>query len=346
MSGPRLAVLCSAHGLGHLTRQLAIGAELERAGARLCFFTAAPPAVVHETLPGAEVRPWTIDVGVVQRDSVREDVEATAAALALRCAEPHIDALAAALRGLDGVVVDTAPVGLEAAARAELPSVAVGSFTWPWIYRRYPALEGFAARLEAMQRPHPAVEILPGPGLAGFASIRRRGWVGRAGVRRALGLAGRVVLVSFGGFGLTDVDRLLPRLPGVTWALAPPMRPLDRPDCAFLADLPYPDLVASADAVLTKPGYSILVEAALAGTPLCWVSRGAFPEAPWLEAAMAARGDQPLGRAGPGEGPEASPARVAEALEALWRAPRPPPLPAQAAADVARDALELLGIGS
>jgi hypothetical protein len=108
-------------------------------------------------------------------------------------------------------------------------------------------------------------------------------------------VAERGVLVSFGGLGLDGLDARLPRIDGVTWLLAAPMPRLDRPDCAFVEGVPYPALVAGADAVLTKPGYGIFAEAALAGTPVVWVPRGAFPEAPFLEAAMRARGDEPAG---------------------------------------------------
>ena len=53
----RIAILCSAHGFGHLTRQLAIAESLIALGAEPVFFTAAPGAIVHEWLPGAAVRP-------------------------------------------------------------------------------------------------------------------------------------------------------------------------------------------------------------------------------------------------------------------------------------------------
>lgn len=337
MSRPRIAVLCSAHGLGHLTRQLAIGERLAARGASLCYFTAAPDAVVHETLPEAEVRRRAVDVGIVQHDSVRQDLAATRRLLDERLSEAAVDRLALELGDFDLAIVDIAPNALEAARRADLPAIAIGSFTWSWIYRHYPELEDQAARLDAWQAPHPAIEILPGPGLSGFAEIARHGLVGRAAARRDLGVPGRVVLVSFGGFGLAEVDRLLPRIAGVTWLLAPPMLPLKRPDCRFLTGLPYPALVASCDAVLTKPGYSILVEAALCGAPLAWVSRRHFPEVPWLEAAMRARGDVPVGAVEPGDEPMASPARVAEALEALWSRPRPQPVPGDGAEAVAAE---------
>ena len=94
--------------------------------------------------------------------------------------------------------------------------------------------------------------------------------------------------MSFGGFGL-DLD--LPRLPDVTWVLAPPMARLDRDDCVYVEGVPYPALVAGCDLVLTKPGYGILAEASAAGVPIAWLDRGAFPEAASLVQVLRERGD-------------------------------------------------------
>ncbi len=316
----RIAHLCSAHGFGHLTRQLALGEHLRAAGQRSVFFTIAPAAVVEETLPGAAVVPWQADVGLVQHDSLTEDIPATVAALSARCSEAAIDALAAAVSGFDRAVVDIAPPAMEAVRRAGVPALVVGNFDWPWIYRHYPALRDTAERLARWQRPHRAVALWPGPGLSGFAQVRAGGLIGRQ--RPAHPLPPRSVLVSFGGLGLRDLSEALPELPGVRWVLAPPMAPLERPDALFVRGVPYPALVAGAAAVLTKPGYGIFAEAALAGTPLVWVERGAFPEAPYLTAAMAARGDLPLPC--PPSSPD-FPAALAAALAVIFTRARPAP---------------------
>ena len=42
--------------------------------------------------------------------------------------------------------------------------------------------------------------------------------------------------------------------------------------------LTYPDLVAAADVVVTKPGYGIVSECVANGTPLLYTSRGRFVE--------------------------------------------------------------------
>lgn len=285
----KLALVASAHGFGHVTRLLAVAERLRERGVEPTLFTAAPRQLVEETLPGATVVAASVDVGLKQRDSLTEDPAGTAALLEHRASHAALDALAARLAGFDRVVCDTAPTALEAARRAGVDAVALGNFDWAWTYRHYPALHGWADRFAAWQRPHPGLSLWPGPGLVEFGTTEPAGLVGRT--RPAHRVAERAVLVSFGGLGLTDLDRLLPRIDGVTWVLAPPMAPLDRPDCAFVRGVPYPALVAGCDVVFTKPGYGILAECLLGGTGIVWADRGAFPEAPYLEAVLHARGD-------------------------------------------------------
>ncbi len=315
----RVALVCSAHGFGHLTRQLALAEGLLARGHEPVVFSAAPDEVLDDYLPGVARAPWRADVGLVQADSLTEDPPATALAVASCCTEARVDALSDQLRAFDRVVVDIAPAALEAARRADVPALAVGNFDWPWIYRHYPALRETAARLSAWQAGHRALQLRPGPDLTGFAHVVEGGLLGRS--RPAVRVADRAVLVSFGGLGLADIDARLPRLDGVTWVLAAPMPRLERPDVRFAEGVSYPALVAGADAVLTKPGYGIHAETALAGTPVVYLDRGAFPEAPYLERAMAARGDEKLTSS------------VADALSAVWTRPRPPRRPVDGTLD-------------
>ncbi len=328
----RIALVVSAHGYGHATRSLVLADALAELGHAITLFSAAPAAILGDRHP---IRPWVVDVGLRQPDSLREDLPGTLAALEERCAEAAIDALAAALSGFDRVGVDIAPAGLEAARRAGVPAVAVGNFDWAWIYRHYPALAGWAERFAAWQALHPAIALTPGPGPTGFHTVLPGGLLARSGPAVAVAQTG--VLVCFGGFGLDGLDALLPELPGVTWVLAPPMPRLDRPDIRYVDDVPFPSLVAGAAALLTKPGYGVLAEATVAGTPIVWVDRGAFPEAPFLEAALHARGDVKVaGAAGALPSREA----VAEAVEARLSRSRPTARPGDDRRRIARLVLE------
>lgn len=79
-----------------------------------------------------------------------------------------------------------------------------------------------------------------------------------------------------------------PRLLGVRW-LVPAAWQCRHPDAlAFESlDLGFTDLLASVDAVITKPGYGTFTEAACNGTPVLYQRREDWPEQDclidWLE---------------------------------------------------------------
>ena len=96
--------------------------------------------------------------------------------------------------------------------------------------------------------------------------------------RRALGipLNERVVLVSFGGYGLQGATR--PNTAGyhVLW-------PGDVDEAAMYdAGYRYEDLVRAVDVVVTKPGYGIISECIANDTAILYTSRGDFREYPVL----------------------------------------------------------------
>jgi UDP:flavonoid glycosyltransferase YjiC (YdhE family) len=115
-------------------------------------------------------------------------------------------------------------------------------------------------------------------------------------VRRELGLEPRqrAVLVTMGGIPW-DYAALVagdgPRLPADVVLVVPGGAP-ERRDLSwarllpFHSDLYHPDLVAAADAVIGKLGYSTLAECWGAGVPFGFVPRETFPESPVLAAAV------------------------------------------------------------
>ena len=300
----------SAHGYGHATRCVALADELATRGGPVSLVTAAPASVLGDRHP---LLPWHVDVGFVQHDSLTEDIPATLALLEERCSEAAIDALASRLAGASGVIVDISPPALEAARRAGVPAVAMGNFDWAWVYRHVPALSAWAERFARWQAPHPAIQLRPGPDLTGFASVVEGGLLARSAP--PIRVAERGILVCFGGFGQPNLKSALPELPGVTWIFAPPLARPVRRDCLFVDEVPFSSLLAGADALFTKPGYGVLAEAMAAGTPILWLDRGSFPEAPYLEAAMRTRGDEKCSF-------EAT--AIARAGGAILTRPRPP----------------------
>ena len=59
----------------------------------------------------------------------------------------------------------------------------------------------------------------------------------------------------------------------------------------YVEGVPYPNIIAGCDIILSKAGYGILSEAMRSGKPLILVERTTFPESPYLEQYAEKRGD-------------------------------------------------------
>lgn len=301
----RLAVFISPHGLGHAARACALMQALRDAcGERVEFnvFTTTPEWFLAESLDFEYRRiEELVDVGLVQRGPLHEDMEATAAAVeslldpaAGRCAK-----LAALLRelGVDAVIADIAPLGLMAARQADIPSVLVENFTWDWIYSHHPAaprslldhVDGIrAANAGATLHLQTVPVCQPEASASRVGPIARRPRLGRQRTRELLGVRAeeRLALVSLGGI---RADMRMPsRLPD-GWRAVFLGRVAGEPPPGAQV-LPHhsghyhPDLACAADVIVGKLGYSTVAEAWQAGCGLLWAQRPAFAETEVLAA--------------------------------------------------------------
>lgn len=322
-SSPCIACYISGHGFGHASRQIEVLNRLRALAPdlRLLVRTSAPRWLFDLTLAArVDWRPLECDSGVVQIDSLRLDAPATIARAAAFADDlprrAEIEAAILRRERVRLVMADIPPLACAAARAAGLPAVAVGNFTWDWIYAGYEAeVRAFPSLVPALRdvyagtplalrlplhggfEPFQAVEDVPF-----IARCSRRS---RADTRRQFGLPDDrpLVLASFGGYGLEHIDltRLAdlrgwlvvttsnvqaPRrdaeLPGAMTAAAPATLPgtvlfVDERDI-YAAGFRYEDLVAAVDAVATKPGYGIIAECVANGTAMLYTSRGRFAE--------------------------------------------------------------------
>src|SRR4051812_3038669 len=255
------------------------------------------------------VQSATTDTGAAQTDSLEVDEDETARRAARFYADfdGRVDAEAVVLRQLHAsiVVSDVPPLAFAAAARAGIPSVAFANFTWDWIYDAYPRFESLAPGVLARIRGAygSATAALRMPMHGGFAPmagvvrdipfVARRSQRGRDEVRRMLDLPTHqpVVLASFGGHGLElPVDEIAQRrqftllltngespAAAASAAAGSPVRHF--PAAAMAArGVRYEDLVASADVVVSKPGYGIISECIANGSALLYTPRSRFVE--------------------------------------------------------------------
>ncbi len=296
----------TGHGYGHAVRSIQVIRALQnalpqlevhvRTGAPKWLFADLPRPVCYTSC--------SIDVGVIQPDSLRMDLDATLhACRELRERMPlllhqELDYIRAHRIGL--VVGDIPPACFETAARAEIPSVAITNFTWDAIYRayaeEYPAFEPVIEEISAFYRRATLALALPydcGMGIFPVAEhipwIARRSGLTRGQARAQFGLpqGAVVVLLSFGGIGLeafplerfSEMNEFYFVLTG---------RGESRGNVTVLRGVQrsYQDLVRAADVIVTKPGYGIVADALAHRVPVLYTDRGNFAEYPHLVHAL------------------------------------------------------------
>lgn len=308
----RIVFYVSGHGFGHTSREIeVIHAILDaRPDTEIVVKTSAPRRLFDRTLSGrCELVELRCDAEMVQIDSLNVDTnESIRQAVEFQKQLPAVAATEAAyLRrtGAHVVVGDIPPLAFAAAKLAGVPSIAIGNFTWDWIYERYRTESALALARDIRRINESATIALRLPMAAGFEGLesitRDIPFVARHSrrtqddVRKSLGLPPRVqgkplVLMSFGGYGVAGLDtRALADLTNYTIATTdiPAGENAIKPAPGLLHiseqqiydnGLRYEDLVRGADVVVTKPGYGIISEAIANGAALLYTSRGDFAE--------------------------------------------------------------------
>jgi L-arabinokinase len=305
----------SGHGFGHASRDVEVINRLTAPGdAPIVIRSSVSADLLRRTLRVPyQLRPGICDTGIVQSSSITHDDPATvAAALEFYATlEQRVAAELATLADLDVrlIVGDIPPLAFATAAALGVPSIALGNFTWDWIYETHPGfLPGGAAALDRIRACYRGVDLaleLPFPGgfeifdrVERLPLVTRRATQPRAATRAHFGLPeeGRVALLSFGGYGLPALDLSTIDCRD-TWTVVTTDRvtadAIALPHVRVVAEREflgsayrYEDVVAAVDVVVTKPGYGIIAECIATGTPLVYTSRGEFREYDVLVSAL------------------------------------------------------------
>ncbi len=215
----------SGHGFGHASRSIeVINAILaKRPETRIGVRTSAPRWLFDLTVKGkVTFSTLECDTGVVQIDALTLD-EADSIR---RAAAFHSDLVTRAasetrvLRELGAglIVGDIPPLAFAVGASAGIASVAVGNFTWDWVYADYPRVRLAPSLLPAIRGAYAKASMaLRLPMSAGFENIAnvkdipfiaRHAGKTREEVCKLLKLPADkpIVLASFGGYGLPGLD--------------------------------------------------------------------------------------------------------------------------------------------
>lgn len=304
-----MAYYITAHGYGHGVRSSdIIAALLERhPDVRVTVTTDLPEGFLRSRLPLADgrlvVRPGAFDVGMVQKDSIRVDVDATLED-ALELVDERgrlVDYEAEFLRGegADLVVADIPSIPMESAAEAGIPAVAVGNFSWDWIYAPFRERHPGWARVirlfeEGYGRAERLLKLPFSPAMPVFHRQTELPLLARPGRERRAELAAmtgadpgkRWVLLSFTTLAwdeaaLREVEGLRDweffTVMPLSWPGHPRIHAVDREAVGFS------DVLASADVAVSKPGYGILSDCVANARTLVYAEREDFIEYPLLE---------------------------------------------------------------
>jgi hypothetical protein len=311
---PTIACFVTPHGFGHASRSAAVMSALSEQHHHLRFevFTTCPQWIFKDTL----LKPFgyhslKTDIGLVQKSPFAEDAPETCRRLDqwLPFDKNHVKTLARQLESLHCrlVVCDISPLGIVVARQAGLPSVLIENFTWDWIYPAYASessgLDRHAAYLKkcfeaATRRIQTQPYFQSVSGALRVSPIARPARTGRRAIRQRLGIADdvRMVLVSMGGIPdqfefvnqLSDTLVDIRENPLTIRLVIPGDIPHQIAHQHIInlntrSDFYHPDLMAAADVLIGKLGYSTLAEAYFTGIPFGYITRPAFPESAVLE---------------------------------------------------------------
>ncbi|HMY69111.1 MAG TPA: glycosyltransferase family protein [Leptospiraceae bacterium] len=292
----------SHHGFGHISRSLEIIRHFSEKGNETEIVTGRTDFLEKNSL-NIQVRNLKTDTGVIQKNSLEINVEETLLELKkFRQGEDELiekETLSLKKFKPDAVISDSSSLPFAAAENAGIPSFFIGNFTWDYIYANYIKYNSDFSLYSAGMRNSYAkctkAFILPFhcPTDA-FRDFIHVGVVGRSprsgrdAVRKRLGFDSKkkYYLFSFGAYGLSGPDFLFEKLDKDSEIFISGLENFQHPKIRNIQGEYYPDLVGAADFVVTKPGYGILAETYLAGTPVIYTDRGDFAEYPHLVEAM------------------------------------------------------------
>jgi hypothetical protein len=298
---PKIAYFVSPHGFGHAARAAAVMAAIHRRHRRTHFeiFTTVPAWFFEKSLLAPfKVHAVETDVGFAQDSPFIQDLARTRRQLDrfLPFDAGLVDGLARQLRNRDCrlVICDISPLGIAVGRAAGLPTVLIENFTWDWLYA---GDDGFAEKIERhidyLRRWFGAADLhiqtepvcAPQGKTVVVGPVSRPARIAGPRVRRQLEVPPekQLVLVTTGGVPERyEFLQALKKHTEVVFVVPGGARSSRRRDNCILLPVNstffHPDLVAAADAVVGKVGYSTLAEVHAAGVPFGYVVREGFRE--------------------------------------------------------------------
>ena len=300
----KIAYYITAHGYGHGTRSCDIINALHETAPEVPILvkTDLPLAFLQSRLPTAiEIIPGAFDTGLIQKDSIQVDLDASLKAVeALYANEGRLVAGEVEFierEDVGAVVADIPAIPLEAAKRAGVPAIATGNFGWDWIYSGFvesePRWQTYVEKFRAAYRQTDLLLRQPfAEPMAAFPNQIDLPLLAKPGTDRRKLIASHTgadpgkkwVLLSFTTLNLGA--QALKNISHLRRCEFFSVEPLEWPDsrihCIDLSVAGFADTLASVDVVVTKPGFGIVSECIANGKPIVYTERRNFLEYPIL----------------------------------------------------------------
>ncbi len=307
-----IAVYCTGHGYGHLTRSLAVVTALkeQQPHLRVHLRFPYPKELVLGHFDGIadsykEIR---FDIGLVQLDSLHHDLETSIKRLEFYYG-PEGDKLVESeaewlqRKKIDFALADTPPRPIEACRLAGVPAIAISSFGWDDIWQplacedsrmnRFAELASKSySTLHTTYRTPMNMEMKSFPNVIDVPLVARKAIKSKDEVRKRLSLPSDkpLILLAYGGEGMASGNQLSKNL--IQKANFIVTEPMERPNqdffylsnsCLNSSDISYSELIKAVDVAMIKPGYSTVAECVAQKTAVVYTPRDSFPEAETIQ---------------------------------------------------------------
>ncbi|MBC8206934.1 MAG: hypothetical protein ISR85_07090 [Kiritimatiellales bacterium] len=308
-----IAYYITAHGYGHGTRSCDVLRALERLAPQqpVIVTTDLPRDFLDSRLKGCKnitFRTGAFDVGLVQKDSIHADLFQTLEKLEeLYAREEQLIAqerLFIQHEDIGLVVADIPAIPLAAAQRSGIPNVAIGNFSWDWIYAAYAKTDlhweyfvekfravyeqtdlllrlPFAPPMEQFPK-RKDVPLLASPGTPCREKIRDLGFE----IRDSAPASNKPwVLLSFTSLGLNykALENIRKLSDDYEFFCVDPLEfPMSCIHSISRDNVSFADVIASCDIVISKPGFGLVSECIVNNKPLIYSDRSDFAEYPFL----------------------------------------------------------------
>ena len=298
MSQFNIYIAVTSHGFGHAVRSATVAEKLEqlRPDIALHLVTVAPEWLLRSYIEDFVYRPRVFDVGVIQKDSLTMDRQATLSKMQeIIVGEEAIIAEEAQYikdNNIGLVLADIPALAAPIARMAGVPCWMMSNFGWDFIYRDWGEdfapivtwIENYYSQSDRLFRLPLAEPMSTFPHITDTGLTGSEPHFSNDELRSRFQLATskeKTVLLTFGGLGLQSIpyknleyfadwqfitfDRAAPDLPNLLKIDDRSLRPLDfMPICSK---------------VFSKPGYSTFSEAMCCDTPIVSLTREGFSEA-------------------------------------------------------------------